>query len=322
MVGFKAIEFVIPERLVAVNDLDEVKALNPQKRKIFETALANMKTVAIDDTRDSVSLAVEASSRALETAALLPSDIDVLISIQSRAPQYLMSSEATHIQGLLGLSRAFAFAVADLGCANVSNAIMVARSLLLANPAWNNVLICSGSKPFGLTRYREAVTLNGDAGMGLVISRDCDHNVIQDVEVITDGKYWELFRVEYKEKKLDELIETCTNERQKFELAIASRNNFRDMNNRILQRNGAPRVDAYIMQNLSIEAFRYNEEALGVQFIGACRSNCARYGHLGSIDVMLNYKAGLAMGEIRSGNTVLVQNNSPAACWSSMLIRA
>ncbi|HSI04121.1 MAG: hypothetical protein ACAI38_18000 [Myxococcota bacterium] len=320
MIGFKAIEFALPPNLVPVSELDEVKRLDAQKRKVFDLTLAGMQTVAIDESRGAVELAVEASKLALDSSSLLPTDIDVLISIQSRAPTYLMASEATHIQDLLGLKKAVAFSVGDLGCANISNAVMVARTMINGSSSINNVLICSGSKPFGVVRYREAVTVNGDAGMGVVVSRDCEDHVIRDVELMTDGKYWDLFRVEYKNKRIEEMVESCTSERYKFELAIASRNNFNAINRRLLERNTDVRVKAHVMQNLSIEAFRYNEEALDVRFIGSCRDNCARYGHLGSIDVLLNYKTGLARGEIASGDTVLIQNNSPAACWSSMLV--
>lgn len=51
------------------------------------------------------------------------------------------------------------------------------------------------------------------------------------------------------------------------------------------------------------------------------RSNIRSYGHLGPADVLLNLRTGLDTGEFGPGETVLVMNNSPAAAWSSALVR-
>ena len=319
MIGIESLAFELPSRLVAIGELDEVKALTPAKRKVLDQTLIGMETIGIDS-RDSVELASAAGMAAIEKAGLMPSEIDVIINIQSRAPAYLMSSEATRIQELVGARSAFAFSVTDLGCANASNAILVARSLLLSNPSYRHILVTTGIKPFGDVRYREAVTINGDAGMGLVLGRDTPSHRILDVELMTDGKYWDLFKVDYRGKQTAELIEACTSERYKFELAIASRNNYTAINKRLKERNPGREPRAVIMQNLSLQAFKYNEEALATKFTNSCRDNCARFGHLGSIDVLLNYENAVKNGEAKAGDCVLIQNNSPAACWSSMLV--
>lgn len=319
MIGLKSMEFVIPEQLVPITRLDEVASLHAQGQMIYSTL--QLETVAIAEGLDNVDLAEQASRRAMEAAGVTSEQIDMVIFLQSRSPAYLMSPEAACLQERLGIKRGFAFALTDLGCANISNALLIARNFLQLNERMQNILIACGSKPFGNFRYREGVTVIGDAGMGLVVGRTGRNRII-DVKLITDGRFWDLYKIDYKHMLVDEYREALTSPRYKFELSIASRNNFNRLNSEICQENGIERVDAYIMQNLSISAFAFNEDTFKVKFTKSCYRNCKAYGHLGSIDIMLNYRDALANGELNEGETALIMNNSPVACWSTLLIQA
>lgn len=318
-IGLKSMEFVIPDNLFPTKDLAEIQGLSPQAHQAF--AMLQVESVSIAEGFDDVQLAVEAGKRAIESAGLTPEQIDLMIFLQSRAPGYLMSSEATRAQNELGLKNAYCFTLTDLGCANISNALLVAKTYLMANHQMQNILICCGSKPFGPFRYREAVTVIGDAGMGVVVSRT-EENQIIDVKLKTDGKFWDLYKIDYKHMLSDEYRELCTSPRYKFELSIASRNNFTEMTNATLAENGLDKSQVlYIMQNLAISAFAFNENALQLKFIKSCYDNCKKYGHLGSIDILLNYKTAIESGELKKGDHVLILNNSPVACWSTLLMQ-
>lgn len=319
MIGLKSMEFVIPEKLVPITQLDEVASLNTQGQMIYSTL--KLETVSIADGLDNVDLAEQASRRAMEAAKVTPDEIDMIIFLQSRSPAYLMSPEAACLQERLGVKKGFSFAVTDLGCANISNALLIAENFLRLNDKMQNILIACGSKPFGNFRYREGVTVIGDAGMGLIVGRT-ERNRIIDVKLITDGKFWDLYKIDYKHMLVDEYREALTSPRYKFELSIASRNNFNRLNSEICKENGIEQVNAYIMQNLSISAFAFNEDAFKLKFAKSCYDNCKAYGHLGSIDILLNYKAALTSGEVKEGDIVLIMNNSPVACWSTLLIQA
>ncbi len=317
MIGLKSIEFFIPENLYPTRELAEVKNLTPPAQKIFDSL--QIETVSIAEDFNNIEQAAEASKLAIMNANLTPDDIDLVIYLQGRTPEYLMSSEATAVQDRVGIKNAHSFTLTDLGCANISNALLVAQNFLKANPEMNNILICCGSKPISKDRYREAVTIIGDGGMGVIVGRT-ERNRIIDIKLITDGKYWDLWKIDYKKRLEDEYKEICTSPRYKFELAIASRNNFTELNEAICKENDVEKVDSYIMQNLSISAFGFNENAFKVKFAQSCYENCSKYGHLGSIDVLLNYKLGIRNGELKQGDIVLIMNNSPVACWSTILI--
>lgn len=318
MIGLKSIEFAISETLVPVKELEETQNLPPMGQQALD--MLKIQTVSVIEDQDNVDLAVAASKKAIEKANLTSNDIDLVIFLQSRSPAYLMSPEAACVQDKLGIKKGYSFALTDLGCANISNALLIANNFLQMNPQMENILICCGSKPIGKYRYREAVTVIGDAGMGVIVGRT-DQNQIIDVKLKTDGRFWDLYKIDYKNMLADEYQEICTSPRYKFELAIASRNNFSELKEQICKDNNIEKVNGYIMQNLSISAFTFNEDAFKLKLARSCHENCKQYGHLGSIDILLNYQSSLSNGEFKKGDVILIMNNSPVACWSTILLQ-
>ncbi|HEX2195914.1 MAG TPA: 3-oxoacyl-[acyl-carrier-protein] synthase III C-terminal domain-containing protein [Actinomycetota bacterium] len=320
MSGLASIGLCLRGTPVRVTDLPEHAALDEPSRHVFESL--GIDTVLVDEGSGSAELAAAAASSALAGAGVAPADVDALVVVQGRVPEYLMASEATKVQAELGAARATTFSVADLGCVSISSAFLVAGALLDSNPAWDVVLIAHGSKPPAPRRFRYPVTVNGDGGVGVVVTRDRGPRVL-DVAIETNGEYWDLYRVDFKDKPHREWTEECKSlKTYSFKLAIESRNRFAALNETVLARAGKTMsdVDHFVMQNLSSGAFRFYEEFFKIEFAKACKTNLARYGHLGSMDVPLNLQTAIESGEASPGDLVLVMNNSPVAAWSTMLV--
>lgn len=319
MSGIAAIGVALDGTPVRITELPEHAALDEPSRHVYESL--GIDTVLVDEA-DAATLAAAAAKRALETLALGPEDVDALVTVQGRVPELLMTSEATRVQAAIGASRATTFSVADLGCVSINSAFLVAGALLDSNPSWSNVLIAHGSKPPAPRRFRFPVTVNGDGGVAVVVTRDATPRIV-DLSIETNGEYWDLYRVDFKDKPERDWLEECKSLRTySFKLAIESRNRFAALNEAVLARAGTTLgdVDHLMMQNLSAGAFRFYEEFLGVEVAKACKTNLARYGHLGSMDVPLNLHTGIESGEVAPGDIVLVMNNSPVAAWSTMLV--
>jgi 3-oxoacyl-[acyl-carrier-protein] synthase-3 len=251
-------------------------------------------------------------------------DIDLLIFIQCRLPEYFMSSLGARLQHDIGASRAMILSLSDLGCTDMSMALKMAKDYLTANPSAEKVLISYGNKPYSPSRYRFPVTIYGDGGIAVLVTRTGKNKII-DVDIKTAGKYWDLFKVDFLDRTFKDYKEECTSLRKYgFELAIESKIRFLEMNTGLLQRNGLSRGDIqhYIMQNISVRAYEFYETAFDVKLSPVCRFNLRKYGHLGPADIMLNYQAGLNKGLINTGDRVLIMNNSPVASWSAILIEA
>jgi 3-oxoacyl-[acyl-carrier-protein] synthase III len=320
MVGIEAIAEFLPDEPRAIADLPERKLLTGPNARAFESL--GIETVIAAEGGTGIDLAVEASRRVLEAAQVDPERLDVILLCQSRTPEYLMSSEATRLQQALGATGAASLALTDLGCVTISGAIQMARDTLLAREDCERVLIAFGSRSFGRRRFRNPVTITGDGAIALLVGRS-ERRRIVDIEIETNGRYWDLYRVDYRNQPPERWAEECKDVRiYSMELAIESRNRFRALNKRLLERNGlAPQdVDHWIMQNLSESAFGFYEKFLGVAFAASCRANLRRYGHLGNVDVVWNLESSIRSGEFSAGERVLVMNNSPVAAWSSMLV--
>lgn len=307
-----------PPRTVRVADLPEVAELPAGRRQ-------HLLSLGIDEVRcadglSEVDLAGNAAKAALDRAGIGADDLSGLVLVQGRAPDYLMASEATRLQARIGASRAFTLSVGELGCVSVSAALSVGAGL----PGMTHVLVASGVRIPTPRRYRPPMTVLGDGGAAVVLSHTGGPGLeIVDHLMESDGRYADLFRIDYRASDASGWVEECADERvYTFRLAMDSRARFLDINDRLLRRNGL-RIDdmhAVLTQNLARGAYAFWQDVLGVPVHQSCAANLARYGHVGPIDVLLNL--GDAARAVPPGGHVLVMNSSPVAAWSSTLLRA
>jgi 3-oxoacyl-[acyl-carrier-protein] synthase III len=311
----------VPPRSVAVAELAETRKLADVEAQTFRSL--GIDTVAEDPATPAADMAAAAGRAALSELGLDPAGLGALLVIQPRVPEFFMASEATRVQAALGATKAMTFSVADLGCVSSSAALVTGRALLAADDGLSEVLVVHASKSPTPRRYRHPVTINGEGAIAFVLARDGRPEMI-DISLETDGSYWDLFRVAYRDVPYSQWYEHCASPKDySFKLAIESRNRFTRMNEAILARNGQRMddVDHFVMQNLSLGAFQFYEEFFGITIAKACKTNLQRYGHLGSMDVILNIHTAMETGEFSPGDLVLVMNNSPVAAWSTMLVR-
>ena len=157
--------------------------------------------------------------------------------------------------------------------------------------------------------------------MGVIVSRQSASRLLS-IRLETSGSYWDLYRVEPPRDRHEHATEVCGDRRRAVQLALESSEVNRRMMKEALAAVGLERPAAWLMQNLSPAALDANGKILGVQFTRSCYENCRRYGHLGNIDIFLNYHEAYRTGEIGPGDVALILNNSPQACWSTILVAA
>lgn len=320
MTGIQSIRTYTPGTPVSVLDLQERETLSESELAYFTTC--GVDTVYDSGNITSYELARGACERLLQETGTEAASIDLIIYLQSRMPEHFISSESTRLQHDIKARNAISFAITNLGCADSSMALKLAKDFLAANRKANNVLICYGNKLFSNYRFRNPVTILGDGGVAALVSKTADHK-ITDVQIQTNGHYWDLFKLEYRDKNFAQYKEECSDMRKYgFELAIESKNRFREINDTILERNALSKQDIhhFLLQNISSRAYEYYQSAFDIRISPVCSMNLARYGHLGAGDVFLNYHTGIESGIFQKGEKVLIMNNSPVAAWSSILI--
>lgn len=316
-VAIRSAAWYMPEHTLPIAD---VRTLDETERATRDGL--GIDTVRADDRLNSVTLAERAACRALEQAGLDARDLGALVMVESRVQETFLSSEATRLQHRLGADHATTFSVGGLGCVSITPALLTARGLLAADPALNDVLVVHGSKPAAALRYRHPVTVNGDAGQALLLSRSGRTRVL-DIVQLTNGRYWDLFHVDYRDRPTTQWREQCTEpSTYTFRLAMETRNRLSAMLDDLLRRNGIGRGDVagFVSQNLSAGSFTFLEDALDIELLPACRENLRQFGHLGPNDVFLNLRTALDRKELAPGDLAVLINVSPVAAWSLLLV--
>ncbi|MEV0245281.1 3-oxoacyl-ACP synthase [Nocardia sp. NPDC050712] len=321
MITLGPVSTAFPETSVAVTELTELAELT-EARRAHALALG-IETVRCATDGAEQDLAVAAAQQALERAGLDARALDALLVVGGRAPRYLMTSEATRLQHRLGADRAFVAGVGELGCASISAAFTLAAGLLRGDPRCGTVLIVAAASAPTRFRYRAPMTVLGDGAAAVLLSTAATGRYqLVDHLVRSDGKYADLFRIDYRDVPQREWREECADEATySFRLAVESRKRLAAMNDELLGRNNLRLQDLgpMLMQNLSAGAFSFWEEALETRVDRVCHRNLAEFGHLGSVDVLVNLEA--AARHRAPGDHVLLLNSSPVAAWSSTLLR-
>ncbi|MEZ0069287.1 3-oxoacyl-[acyl-carrier-protein] synthase-3 [Streptacidiphilus sp. MAP12-20] len=321
MVAITNIVTVLPPKQLGWAELAEREQLPEADRELISRL--GIETVRDADGLNATELAATAARTLLQGRGPEP-EPGALLLLGGRHPDLLMASEATRAQSAAGLRGGYAIGVADLGCASISAGLLQARGLLAADPALTGVLLAHGSRPPGPRRYRAPVTLNGDGAMAVHVAADGPLQIL-DVNLETNGEFWDLFHVDYLGRPVQDWREVCASpKRYAFTLAVETRKRLDRLNRLLLTRTGLgiEDVDHVVTQNLSDGAFNFYEQAFEISVAQACRSNLRALGHVGATDIGLNLREGLDSGEFRTGDLILVMNSSPVAAWSSMLLRA
>jgi 3-oxoacyl-[acyl-carrier-protein] synthase III len=319
-VAIRAAASYLPDSAVEVAGLAELTRLPAAAR---ETCLGlGIERVRVDDELDAFDLAVRAARRVLATAGLAGARVGALIVVEPRVPEAFLTSTATRLQGALGADAAVTFSVGGLGCVSITPALLVARGLLAADRELDTVLVVHGSKPATPQRYRHPVTVSGDGGVAVLVARQGPVRVL-DLLQETSGDYWDLFSVQYRDRPWAHWREECRDiATYSFRLAVETGRRLAALRDRILARNGLQPgdIDCYVSQNLSLGAFRFAEDALGMELAAGCSENLRRYGHLGPADVLLNLYTETGSGRLGGGQRALLLNASPVAAWSLLLV--
>jgi 3-oxoacyl-[acyl-carrier-protein] synthase III len=321
MVGIKAIASFFGDQVIHTSDLITNGGLGQAETAYFSEV--GIETIYAAEACTGYDMAKQASLKLMEQTGVAATDIDLIVYIQSRLPQYLMSSSAARLQFEIGAVNATAFGISDLGCTDMTMAVKLGRDFLAANSQAETVMISYGNRPYTPSRFRFPVTINGDGGIALLLTRTAGNEVI-DVNLKIQGNYWDLFQVAFHDRKFAEYSESCTSMRKYgFELAIESKIQLFKLMEQLLQQNGFDKKDVqhFILQNLSMRSYEFYESSFDIKLSEVCRQNLKQYGHLGPADVMLNYQAGIETGLFKKGDLVMIMNNSPVASWSNMLVR-
>jgi 3-oxoacyl-[acyl-carrier-protein] synthase-3 len=280
----------------------------------------------VDDGEATSDLAVRAAQQALERAGLVPEDID-FIAVGTTTPDMLFPSVGNIVQHRLGCRRAGSV---DLLAACAGSIYSLATGAQFVQTGKYRRVLCIGAETLSrITDFTDRGTcvLLADAAGAAVLEATEEDRGILDVDLYSDGRYWDLLympgggsrhpathetvdaRMHYAKMKGSEV----------FKVAVRM---FADAAERILARNGFTASDVSLFvphqANLRIIEAACKRVALPMDRVYV---NVDRYGNTGAASVYVALAEAVEAGRVARGDLVLMAAFGGGFAWGAALMR-
>jgi 3-oxoacyl-[acyl-carrier-protein] synthase-3 len=270
----------------------------------------------------------------LKQTGVDPQEIDVIVCIGEEYKEYPLVTSGTYIQDRIGATNAWAFDVAQR-CGTAVVAMKVAKSLMLADPHINTVLIAGGYRNGDFIDYtnpRVSFMFNLGAGGGaILLKKDHGRNLLLESAVISDGSFAYDVAVKYGGTKnpitaqnLDlaaKSLDVLDPEHMKAGLAAKSMVNFVKVIDDSLAKSGYSRadIDYLAMLHMKRSAHFHVLSELGVD--PGSTIYLENYGHIGQIDQILSTTLALEQGKLRDGDLMVWVSAGIGYAWDACVIK-
>jgi 3-oxoacyl-[acyl-carrier-protein] synthase III len=344
--GIEGIGIYVPETRHTAEYISQRSGV---PKEVLETKFGlRSKTVPGPDDH-AMGMAVEASRRAFERAGVAPTAIDLVIWAGEVIGERLMQTYGIKLQNEVGAVNAWAFDV-NQRCGTFMVGLMVAKSLMTADPSIKRALVASGYRncdliDYGNDRARFMFSL-GASGAAVVLTRDYPRNLVLETVVTTDGRFSEDVYVpgggsvvplnvpggdhvpdtayEILEKRLN-YLDVPDPEGMKRRLDQLSMGNFIHVVDESLRRSGFTRddIDYFGLLHMKESAFRFVCDQLGVSVEDQTTyfDEFVNIGHNGQNDGILAIEFGLKHGKIKAGDVVVLAAAGIGYAWNATTIR-
>jgi 3-oxoacyl-[acyl-carrier-protein] synthase III len=279
-----------------------------------------------DESEATSDLAVKAAQQALERANLVPEDVEFIV-VGTTTPDMIFPSVGNIVQHRLGARRAGSV---DMLAACAGSVYSLATGVQFVQTGKYRRVLCIGADTLSkITDFTDRGTciLLADAAGAVVLEATEDDRGIIDVDLYSDGQYWELLympgggsrhpatadtvaqRMHYAKMKGNEV----------FKVAVRM---FVECTERILSRNGFTSDDVSLFiphqANLRIIEAACKRVNLPMERVFV---NVDRYGNTGAASVYVALDEALAGGRIKRGDVVLMAAFGGGFAWGAALMR-
>lgn len=277
-------------------------------------------------------MAIEAAKRAL--GDMDPMDLDLIVYCGSEYKDYYLFNIAAKIQYGLGAKNANAFEIHSLCSAGVLS-LKVLKSMMIADPELNNVLIISSSKETDLVDYsneRARFMFNfGDGAAAALLVKGYNRNVILETYMITDGSfaddvavygvgsknYYNYDILDYDKRNLDVRDQKSMKER----LDVITLNNFIDVIKLSIKKSGYKEKDINFIAPIFMKRSILNKI---LEKFDLCEQNSyvlENYGHCQSADAFISLVEGSKLKRLNAGDIAVMLGAGTGYTWAATVIR-
>lgn len=282
-------------------------------RPILEANGRKTRYVSDNPGENSLTMAVEACKRALDTAELTGRDIDLLV-FSSGTPEYLAPTNALKIHTAIGGRNDIIAYDMNANCVGMIVAVDQVSRSMLTNSRCRRALVVGSEQMNRFSKKNDEVTTSnfGDAACAVVLEKaeegEGESGFVDSMYFVKTGGP---NNMRFPEAGMSSIYDPKVSEDQKRifwpgGIGDTSYSVAADLIGRLLARNGveARGVSRYFLSQLSLKNLRSIAELLHVgmdrvQFIGD------RYGYTGTSSPFLALHHSIAEQSIRRGDTVV-----------------
>lgn len=283
---------------------------------------------------DSVTMmATRAARKALEKARVAPDRLNVVISHGSEFKDHLVWNAAAKIQQNLGAGNAYSFEMYAL-CAGAPIAMNMAKSMMLADPSHEFILLAAGSREndlINLQNERSRFMFNFGAGGGaMVLQRGADKNLILGAAAFTDSTLSETVVLteeavaEGESLAKGEVVGRLDVQHSDYmgaRLGETSLDNFVKVISQAVEKSDASLDDVKFLGITHMKRSFYLQILEAVGLTPELSVYLEDYGHIQSVDQVLAIELGLAEDKIKPGDLIVLAGAGTGYTWSAVAVR-
>jgi 3-oxoacyl-[acyl-carrier-protein] synthase III len=279
-------------------------------------------------------MGIIAAKQAIKKAGIDPMEIDVVIYIGEEHKEYPLWTAGIKLQEAVGALNAWAFDVA-LRCGTTVMALKVAKSLMIADPTIQTVLLAGGYRNGDFIDYQNPRTrfmFNLGAGGGaILLKKDHNENILLETELLTDGSFSEDVVVvsggtknpitkEAIDQRLN-MLDVLDPEGMKQRLEQKSMANFLKVVRESVRKSGynEEEISFIAMLHMKKSAHEYVLKELGLSHQQSIYLE--DYGHIGQIDQILSLELAVKEGKVKEGDIVVLVSAGIGYAWGASTIK-
>lgn len=330
-IGILSTGIYIPEQFITGEEIAKRAGIPPE---VVEMKMGIKRKPIPGDEDHTCQMGILAAKQAIDRAGIDPKDIDLIIYIGEEHKEYPLWTAAIKMQEEIGAYHAWAFDVA-LRCGTTIMAMKVAKSMMMADPAIQTVLLAGGYRngdfiDYGNERTRFMFNL-GAGGGAMLLQKGLKRNILLESEIMTDGFFSEDVVVtaggtkqpityEVLEKGLYRL-DVLDPEGMKRRLEQKSMDNFLKVVRGSLYKSGYTEKDInYVaMLHMKRSAHQYVLKELGLSEDQSIYLE--NYGHIGQIDQILSLELAEKEGKLHGGDIVVLVSAGIGYAWGATVIK-
>lgn len=275
-----------------------------------------------------LSLALEASRRALEMADVAPEALDLII-VGTVTPDTIMPSTANLLQAQLGNKKAFGFDL-QAACSGFVYGMSVADHFLRLGTC-ATALVVGAETLSTVTNWRDRATcvLFGDGAGAAVLKRvdaSSDHAIL-GTRLYSDGSAAELLNISHGYGRVPPYAAEYRQDQHKIKMQgaevfkLATRNMIEAATNILKEHDlGVDDVDLFIFHQANIRIIDHCAEKLGVDR-KKMWVNVHKYGNTSAATMPVVLDEAWRAGAVKPGQLILMATFGGGLTWGAALIR-